>query len=60
MEIEEVLAHLQSDDGYRNRQSKPEAAGRVGERWGLFSAVGISGSRAMPQIGQLPGAACRI
>jgi hypothetical protein len=57
----EVPAHLEQEDRQGQHQADPEAARDVDEfGFGPSSAEGISGSSAMPQIGQLPGPTCRI
>ena len=57
MQADEMPAHFEREDGDGERQRDPEAPGHVDE---LGARAGrppraISGSSAMPQIGQAPG-----
>ena len=52
-----MTAHLQDDDRHRQRHGRSRSAGVMSRSSGLgpASAVTVTGSSAMPQIGQAPG-----
>ena len=61
VKVGQMTAHLERNHRNRQRQPDPEPAGHVGELGiGPESAVTVSGSSAMPQIGQEPGPTWRI
>ena len=61
-DIGKMAAHFQRDHRQRQHQADPEPPRHIDEfaDSGGTSAVTVTGSSAMPQIGQAPGPTCRI
>jgi hypothetical protein len=57
IEAANVRAHFQDDNGNSQSSADPES---ISSGLGPVSSLMMSGSSAMPQIGQLPAASCRI